>query len=103
MSDCWCVMPLLFIAPLARSGEEVMVALSRETAELVSRLVDARARGEEILVSPGNAEVTPTEAAALLGMSRPQVGNRSWPRSSSTSSVTWRASIERLANGWYAR
>jgi excisionase family DNA binding protein len=58
---------------LEGSGEEVEVALSRETAELVSRWVDARARGEEILVSPGKAEVTPTEAAVLLGMSRPQV------------------------------
>jgi len=58
---------------LAVSGDEVKVELSRETAELMSRLIDARARGEEILLSPGNAEVTPTEAAALLGMSRPQV------------------------------
>lgn len=58
---------------LETSGNEVKVALSRETAELVSRLVDARARGEEIIISPGTAEVTPTEAAALLGMSRPQV------------------------------
>lgn len=58
---------------LATSGDEVKVSLSRETAELVSRLVDARARGEEILVSRGHAEVTPTEAAVLLGMSRPQV------------------------------
>lgn len=58
---------------LAKSGDEVTVALSRGTAELMSRLVDAWARGEQILVSPGNAEVTPTEAAVLLGMSRPQV------------------------------
>jgi excisionase family DNA binding protein len=58
---------------LDSSGDEVNVALSRETAELLSRLVDARARGEEIVISPGNAEVTPTEAAVLLGMSRPQV------------------------------
>ena len=58
---------------LAKSGDEVNVAMSRETAELMSRLIDARARGEEILVSPGNAEVTPTEAAVLLFMSRPQV------------------------------
>jgi excisionase family DNA binding protein len=58
---------------LAKSGSEVKVALSRETAELVSQLIDARARGEEILVSPGKAEVTPTEAAVLLGMSRPQI------------------------------
>jgi excisionase family DNA binding protein len=58
---------------LATSGGEVRVALSRETAELVSRLVDARVRGEEIVVTPHAAEVTPTEAAVLLGMSRPQV------------------------------
>jgi len=58
---------------LATSGDEVEVALSRETAELVSRLIDARARGEEIVVTSRTAEVTPTEAAVLLGMSRPQV------------------------------
>ncbi len=58
---------------LETTGGEVQVALSRETAELVSRLVDARARGEEIVVAPGASEVTPTEAAVLLGMSRPQV------------------------------
>ncbi|MBL7257302.1 helix-turn-helix domain-containing protein [Paractinoplanes lichenicola] len=58
---------------LDNSGDEVQVELSRETAELVSRWIDARARGEEVLVSPGKAEVTPTEAAVLLGMSRPQV------------------------------
>ena len=58
---------------LEGSSGDVQVSLSRETAELLSRLVDARARGEEIVVTPGNAEVTPTEAAVLLGMSRPQV------------------------------
>jgi len=58
---------------LDRSGGQVHVDLSRETAELISRLVDARARGEEIVVAPGDTEVTPTEAAVLLGMSRPQV------------------------------
>ena len=58
---------------LAGSGPEIKVALSRETAELMSQLIDARTRGEEIVVTPGNAEVTPTEAAVLLGMSRPQV------------------------------
>jgi excisionase family DNA binding protein len=58
---------------LAGPGSEVLVELSRETAELVSWLVDARARGEEIVVTAGNAELTPTEAAVLLRMSRPQV------------------------------
>lgn len=58
---------------LEGSDGDVQVSLSRETAELLARLVDARARGEQIVVTPGNAEVTPTEAAVLLGMSRPQV------------------------------
>jgi excisionase family DNA binding protein len=58
---------------LAEPGNEVNVALSRETAELMSRLVDARTRGDQIVVSPANAEVSPTEAAVLLAMSRPQV------------------------------
>lgn len=58
---------------LDAGGDEVQVRLSRETAELVARVVDARARGQQILVTRGNAEVTPNEAAELLGMSRPQV------------------------------
>lgn len=58
---------------LAEPGAEVKVELSRETAELMSQLIDARTRGEEIVVTPRHAEITPTEAAVLLGMSRPQV------------------------------
>ncbi|WP_170231560.1 hypothetical protein [Pseudonocardia kunmingensis] len=52
-----------------------IMSLSRENADLVSRLSDARARGQEIAVARGGAEVTPTEAAALLGMSRPRFGS----------------------------
>ena len=58
---------------LGKQGDKIDVSLSRETLEMVARLVDARARGQEILVTRGLAEVTPTEAASLLGMSRPQV------------------------------
>lgn len=46
---------------------------SREMAELLARVVDARARGQEVLVIRRHAEVTPSVAAELLGMSRPQV------------------------------
>ena len=60
---------------LAVAGDEVRVSLSRETAELVARVVDARVRGQQVLLTRGNAEVTPNEAAVLLGMSRPQVRN----------------------------
>lgn len=58
---------------LGKQGDKIDVSLSRPTLEMVARLVDARARGQEILVTRGLAEVTPTEAASLLGMSRPQV------------------------------
>lgn len=56
---------------LEASGDEIHVAVSRETAELLARLVDAHARGERVLVTA--PEVTPNEAASLMGMSRAQV------------------------------
>lgn len=58
---------------LAEGGDEVSLNLSRETAEWLARIVDARARGQRVLLTNGRAEVTPAEAAELLGMSRPQV------------------------------
>jgi len=58
---------------LDSEGDEVELTLSRETAEWVSRIVDARAHGQEVIVTRGDGEVTPAEAAALLGVSRPQV------------------------------
>jgi excisionase family DNA binding protein len=58
---------------LEADGDEVNVSLSRETAEMVARLVDAQARGQEIVVTHGLREVSPAEAALMLGMSRPQV------------------------------
>lgn len=58
---------------LAEPGDQVNVTLSRQTAELVSRLVDAQVRGEEIVVYPAAAEVDLAEATVLLAMSRPHV------------------------------
>ncbi len=58
---------------LDRAGDEVKVSVSRETAEWLARIVDARSRGQRVVVTHGRAEVTPAEAAALLGVSRPQV------------------------------
>lgn len=58
---------------LDMGGDEIKISVSRETAEWLSRLVDAKARGQEVLLTRADAEVTPAEAAALLGMSRPQV------------------------------
>lgn len=55
------------------AGDEVRVSVSRETAEWLSRIVDARSRGQRVVVTHGRAEVTPAEAATLLGVSRPQI------------------------------
>lgn len=58
---------------LDSAGEEVEVSVSRQTAEWLARILDARSRGQRIVITHGHAEVTPSEAAALLGVSRPQV------------------------------
>lgn len=58
---------------LVQTGNEVEFSVSRETAEWLVDIIDAKMRGQEILLTRGNTEVTPAEAASLLGMSRPQV------------------------------
>lgn len=58
---------------LESDGDQVELRLSRETAEWLARIVDARSRGQRVLLTRGRAEVSPTEAAELLGMSRPHV------------------------------
>lgn len=58
---------------LDRKGKTIEVALSRETIELVVKVVDAHVHGKRVLVMDADEEVTPTEAAPMLGMSRPQV------------------------------
>ena len=62
-----------FRRALAGRGDTVALSVSRETAELLARVVDARAQGGHVLVTKGDAEVTPNQAADLLGVSRPQV------------------------------
>lgn len=58
---------------LDQSGDEVTLSVSRETAEWLSEVLDAKARGRQVILTRRDAEVTPAEAAELLGMSRPQV------------------------------
>ncbi|MEI2638168.1 MAG: helix-turn-helix domain-containing protein [Microthrixaceae bacterium] len=58
---------------LAKDGEEVRLTVSRETAEWVARLVDAKISGHDVVLTNSLGEVTPTQAGRLLGMSRPQV------------------------------
>ncbi|WP_369371814.1 helix-turn-helix domain-containing protein [Promicromonospora sp. Populi] len=57
---------------LEQGGDEVSVSVSRSTAELLAQLMDARAQGR-VVVAQNEDEVTPAQAAAMLGMSRPQV------------------------------
>jgi excisionase family DNA binding protein len=40
---------------------------------MLARVVDAQVKGQEIVVTHGLQEVSPAEAALMLGMSRPQV------------------------------
>lgn len=58
---------------LASRGDTIKVVLSRETLEFVAKFVDAQAHGKCVLVVEENDEVSPAEAAPMLGMSRPQV------------------------------
>lgn len=58
---------------LAQDGDRVRLTVSRETAEWMAQLVDARVNGQEVVLTNTLGEVTPTQAGHLLGMSRPQV------------------------------
>jgi excisionase family DNA binding protein len=58
---------------LATKSKKVTVPLSREAAEFIAPLLKAKANGQEVIIAKGLNEVTPAEAAAILGVSRPQV------------------------------
>ncbi len=58
---------------LNEPGDEVLVTLSRETAEWVSRAADAKLAGGHLVISRPRGEVSPSEAARILGVSRAQV------------------------------
>lgn len=58
---------------LAKGGGQVRLTVSRETAEWLAGLVDARVEGQAVVLANAMEEVTPTQAGRLLGMSRPQV------------------------------
>jgi len=60
-------------AALEQGGDEVRVSVSRKTAEMMARWVDAQVRGQEVVVTQGRQEVSPTEAALMMGMSRAQI------------------------------
>ena len=51
---------------------DVRLTLPRDLAQQVLRLIEAQRRGGAVIV-PARSEFTPNEAAAILGVSRPQV------------------------------
>lgn len=51
---------------------DVRLTLPRDVAQQVLRVIEAERRGGAVVV-PARSELTPNEAAAILGVSRPQV------------------------------
>lgn len=58
---------------LAMGGDEVWVVVSRETAEWMAEIVDAKVSGRDVVLMNDLGEVSPTHAGQVLGMSWPQV------------------------------
>ncbi|MCL2735941.1 MAG: excisionase family DNA-binding protein [Propionibacteriaceae bacterium] len=60
-------------AALATGKDRVQLSLARETAEMIARWLDAEAGGQQVVATKGLREVSPAEAASMMGMSRSQV------------------------------
>jgi excisionase family DNA binding protein len=58
---------------LASKSSRIDVSFSRSTAEFIAEVIDAKVQGKDVVITRGHQEMTPTEAAAILGISRPQV------------------------------
>jgi len=58
---------------LSGNDEEVSLSLSRNTVEFVAYVIGAKAQGKEVIIAQTGQYVTPTDAAVILGVSRPQV------------------------------
>jgi excisionase family DNA binding protein len=58
---------------LDTESDQIQVLVSRETAEMMARWMDAQVSGQQVLVTQGLQELSPTEAAQMMGMSRTQV------------------------------
>ncbi|MCL2483293.1 MAG: excisionase family DNA-binding protein [Propionibacteriaceae bacterium] len=58
---------------LATGKSRVQISVSRETAEMIARWMDAETAGQQVVATKGLREVSPAEAASMMGMSRAQV------------------------------
>lgn len=59
-----------------RAGDEQTVSLPASAVELIEIILSHLARGVRVAVLPEDREVTPNEAAQILGISRPLVVHR---------------------------
>jgi len=56
------------------NGEDlVQISVSRQTAEMIARWMDAETHGQQVVATKGLREVSPAEAASMMGMSRTQL------------------------------
>ena len=60
-------------AALATGKDRVQISLSRETAEMIAGWMDAQTRGQQVVTTKGLTEVSPAQAASMMGMSRAQL------------------------------
>ncbi len=61
---------------LCPGAEPQAISLPQDAAELIGEVLEHLARGERIAVLAEDAEVSPNDAAAILGLSRPLVVHR---------------------------
>ena len=59
-----------------RGGEDQTLSLSREAASLIESVLGRLSRGERIAVLTEDQELSPNDAASILGVSRPLVVHR---------------------------
>ncbi|MGO9485980.1 MAG: DNA-binding protein [Rhodomicrobium sp.] len=61
---------------LRPGAEPEAISLPHDAAELIGAVLEHLARGERIAILAEDAEVSPNDAAAILGLSRPLVVHR---------------------------
>ncbi|WP_068878792.1 MULTISPECIES: helix-turn-helix domain-containing protein [unclassified Phenylobacterium] len=59
-----------------KAGQERTIALPRAAVSLIGAIFDSLARGERVAVLSEEKELSPNDAAAMLGISRPLVVHR---------------------------
>lgn len=58
---------------LSAPGDQIHLSVSRETGNMIARWMDAESQGQQVVATRGLREVSPAEAASMMGMSRAQL------------------------------